>query len=73
VPAPRPRQGDVLRAIKLVLADQPCGLRTVEVRRRAELLLGRKLPRSTVKGRVADNRGFQRINRGICRLRSGQP
>jgi hypothetical protein len=37
----RPPQGQLLRAIKTVLADQPAGLRTVEVWQRVEARLGR--------------------------------
>jgi hypothetical protein len=67
-PPRRNAQGEILRAIKLALADHPLGLRTVEVRRLVEARLGRQLPSSTVKGTLAQNEAFERIGHGRYRL-----
>jgi hypothetical protein len=70
VTAPRrAAKGEIVRAIKLVLADHPLGLRTVEARRLVEAHLGRRLPSSSVKGMLAQNDTFERIQRGRYRLR----
>ncbi|MGI9098655.1 MAG: hypothetical protein ACR2H2_09245 [Solirubrobacteraceae bacterium] len=66
----RSAQGEILRAIKLALADHPLGLPTVEVRRLVEARLGRRLPSSTVKGTLAQNGAFERMQRGCYRLRT---
>lgn len=68
---PRGAQGEILRTIKLVLAEHPQGLRTVEVRRLVETCLGRRLPSSTVKGLLAQHNAFERLQRGRYRLRIG--
>ena len=68
----RPRQGQVLRAIKTVLADQPAGLRTVEVWRLVEARLGRPVSYSAIKNDLATNVGlggcFERPRRGVYRV-----
>ena len=72
VPASRrAAHGEILRAIKLVLAEYPQGLRTVEVRRLVEARLGRRLSSSTVKGLLAQYNAFERLQRGRYRLRVG--
>jgi hypothetical protein len=68
-----PRQaarGEILRAIKMVLADHPHGLRTIEARQLVETRLGRRLPSSTVKGMLAQSDTFERMQRGRYRLRA---
>jgi len=69
----RPRQGQVLRAIKTVLADQPAGLRTVEVWRLVEARLGRPVSYTAIKNDLASNIGpgrcFERLRRGVYRVR----
>lgn len=62
-------QGQVLRAIRQVLAGHPDGLQAFEVRRLVESELGRKVPSSTVKNDLADNPSFERMGRGRYRLR----
>jgi hypothetical protein len=68
----RPPQGQLLRTIKLVLADRPAGLRTVEIWRLVEERLGRQVSYSAVKGDLASNAGcggcFERLRRGVYRL-----
>jgi hypothetical protein len=64
----RPRQGDVLGAIKTILADYPEGLQTFEIRQTVEVELGRKLPKSNVKDALASNPAFERIKYGRYRL-----
>ena len=66
----RSAQGEILRAIKLALADHPLGLRTIEVRRLVEARLGRRLSSSTVKGLLAQHEAFERVQRGRYRLRT---
>lgn len=64
-----PRQGDVLEAIKVLLAEHPAnGLRQSEVRRQVERRLGRKVPPSTVRTNLAYNPAFERIGYGRYRL-----
>jgi hypothetical protein len=66
-------QGQVLRTIKAVLREHRDGLATSDVRRLVELRLGRELPRSTVKGALAEHSGpdgiFKRRKRGIYVVR----
>jgi hypothetical protein len=66
-------QGQVLRMIKSVLREHRDGLPATEVRRLVELRLGRELPRSTVKGALAEHSGpdgsFRRRKRGIYAVR----
>ena len=69
----RGAQGEILRAIKLVLVGYPQGLQTVEVRRLVETCLGRRLPPSTVKGLLAQHAAFERLQRGRYRLRTATP
>lgn len=64
----RPLRGEVIEAIKLILARHPAGLQTFEARRLVEEHLGRELPRSTVKDALASNPDFERIRRGRYRL-----
>ena len=65
----RPPQGQVLRAIKLILVPHAEGLQTHEVRRLVEAHLGRQLPKSTVKDALANNPAFERIAYGRYRLK----
>jgi hypothetical protein len=65
---PKPRPGEILKTIRLVLLEHPDGLHTYEVRRLVEERLGRKLPRSTVKGFLAEKPEFIRLGRGKYRL-----
>ena len=67
-PEPKPRQGEVLKTIKLVLLEHPDGLQTYEVRQLIEERLGRKMPKSTVRDALANNRTFKRIGHGRYRL-----
>lgn len=71
-PEPRPRQGEVLRAIKAVLAGHPEGLRTIEIHPLVEAGLDRSLGYSTLKTDLASNAGrgksFERVRRGVYRL-----
>jgi hypothetical protein len=71
VPEPRPFQGQTVKAIQAVLMDVPDGLRTIEVWAAVERLLDRPVPKSTVKGMLAGNRAFDRVRRGVYRLRHG--
>lgn len=72
VPTPRrAAHGEIVRTIKLALTEHPQGLRTVEVRRLVEARLGRRLSSSTVKGLLAQNNAFERLQRGRYRLRIG--
>lgn len=69
-PKLKPPRGEVLRMIQLVLLENPDGLHTYEVRRLVEERLGRKLPRSTVKGCLAEHsKLFVRVRRGVYRVR----
>jgi hypothetical protein len=65
----RPPQGQVLRAIKDILAEHPEGLHVSEARRLVEERLGRELSRSTVKGALAEHAGpdgiFRKRRRGV--------
>jgi hypothetical protein len=63
-----PAQGQILMTIKHVLAAYPDGLQAFEVRRAAELQLGRKLAKSTVNAALAENPAFKRIGYGRYRL-----
>jgi hypothetical protein len=68
-PKLKPQQGEILKTIKLVLLEHPDGLHTYEVRRLVEERLGRKLPRSTVKGCLAEHpKLFVRLVRGKYRI-----
>jgi hypothetical protein len=44
-------------------------MRTVEVWARVELPLGRPVSKGTVKGTLANNGAFERVRRGVYRLR----
>jgi hypothetical protein len=70
-PFPRrdPRPGEIVKAVKEILSLHPEGLRTIEVRAMVEELLGRKLRPSTTKTLLADHPAFDRIRRGVYRLR----
>jgi hypothetical protein len=69
-PKLKPPQGEVLKTIQLVLLEHPDGLHTYEVRQLVEERLGRKLPRSTVKGCLAEHpKLFERLRRGVYRIR----
>jgi hypothetical protein len=63
----RRKHGEILDAIKLVLAVHPEGLQTFEARRLVEEHLGRELRPSTVKDALASNPAFERIRRGRYR------
>jgi hypothetical protein len=67
-------QGQLLRAIKVVLAGRPGGLRTVEVWRLVEDRLGCQVSYSAIKTDLASNAVrdgcFERLRRGVYRLRS---
>jgi hypothetical protein len=73
-PNVQPPQGQLLRAIKVVLAGRPDGLRTVEVWRLVEDRLGREVSYSAIKTDLASNAVrdgcFERLRRGVYRLRS---
>lgn len=69
-PKLKPPQGQILRTIKLVLLEQPDGLQTYEARKLVEERLGRKLPNSTVRDALANNRAFERTGRGRYRIRN---
>jgi hypothetical protein len=62
------RQGDVLEAIKAVLAEYPDGLRQCEVVKQVEQRLGRSVSPSTVRTNLAYNAAFERIAYGRYRL-----
>lgn len=67
-----PRQGDVVEATKVLLAEHPAnGLRQSEVRRQVERRLGRKVSASTVRTNLAYNPAFERIGYGWYRLMDG--
>lgn len=70
---PPPAQGEVLRAIKAVLAEEPEGLRSVEIWRLVVARLVRPVLYATVKAGLAQNAGddgcFERLRRGVYRLK----
>jgi hypothetical protein len=70
---PPPAQGEVLRAIKAVLAGYPAGLRTTEIWELVVARLGRVVSYSTIKADLADNvraEGcFERLRRGVYRVK----
>jgi hypothetical protein len=51
----RRRQGEILRAIRLVLDSEPCVLRPVEIRRLVEQHLGHRVAASTVRDALCAN------------------
>lgn len=65
----KPRRGATLAAIKAVLGEHPEGLRAFEIGRLVERRLAFRVPRSTVKATLAGRPEFQRIARGLYRLR----
>jgi hypothetical protein len=67
---PKPRPGQVLSTIKLILLEHPDGLQTYEIRQLVEERLGRKLPRSTIKGTLSGRDEFERVERGHYQLRA---
>jgi hypothetical protein len=73
LPKPPPAQGQVLRAIKAVLADYPEGRRTVEIRQLVEAHLGRQVAYATIKAGLASHAGaggsFERLRRGVYRAK----
>jgi hypothetical protein len=60
--------GEIIKAIKLILARHPAGLQTFEARKLVEEHLGRELRPSTVKDALASNPAFERIRRGRYRM-----
>lgn len=67
-PERRPFQGQILNAMREILAEAPAGLRTIEVWAAVARLLRRPVSKSTVKGSLAGNPGFIRLRRGRYRL-----
>ena len=69
--APRPFQGQILKAMSEILIEAPEGLRAIDVWRAVERLLDRQVSKSTVKGMLAGNPKFVRVRRGFYQLRDG--
>jgi hypothetical protein len=69
VPRRALRQGEILSAINVVLIGEPSGLRTTEVHARVEEQLGRDISYSTVKANLAGGSRFERLARGVYRLK----
>jgi hypothetical protein len=69
-PPARHPQGQIIRAVRSVLADQPTGLSIAQIHKLVEASLRREVALHTVSACLAQHAGdcFDRIKRGTYRL-----
>jgi hypothetical protein len=68
---PRGIRGELKGFMRDYLAARSGPATLTEIRTAAEKRLGRTVPQSSVRSSLQDDRYFERVTRGVFRLRSG--